>query len=217
MTMHDDFTATAQAETLPEGPSDPLDTSEPGRGRGVGIAVFVGLLVACVAVVGIALAPRGMSSDTSIGGDSLKADPVGQNAPDFTAKALDGSTFTLSGLRGKVVVLNFWASWCSTCKAEAAEVAATEKKWRAKGVQWVGIDEQDTAEGAAGYMKQYGIEFPSAVDADLRIKAHYNVTGLPETFVIDQKGVVVAKYISVIDPAVVDAQLGSLVAPAKAA
>ncbi len=215
--MHDDVTATIPSEPLPEGAEVTPAGQDTGRGRGVGIAVFVGLVVACVAVVGIALAPRGTSSDTTIGSESLKADPVGQSAPDFTAKQLDGSSFTLSGLRGKVVVLNFWASWCSTCKLEAADVAATEKKWRSKGVQWVGIDEQDTAEGAAGYMKQYGIEFPSAVDADLRIKAHYNVTGLPETFVIDQKGVVVAKYISVIDPAVIDTQLGSLVAAGKAA
>jgi cytochrome c biogenesis protein CcmG/thiol:disulfide interchange protein DsbE len=217
MTMHDDLTAPASAGTLPEGAEAPSETEEPGRGRGAGIAVFVGLLVACVAVVGIALAPRGTSSDTSIGDEALKADPVGQQAPDFTAKTLDGSSFTLSSLRGKVVVVNFWASWCSTCKTEAADVAATEKKWRAKGVQFVGIDEQDTPQGAAGYNKQYGIEFPSAVDADLRIKAHYNVTGLPETFVIDPQGVVVAKYISVIDPAVVDQQLAAMVSAAKAA
>jgi cytochrome c biogenesis protein CcmG/thiol:disulfide interchange protein DsbE len=180
-------------------------TEPPGRGRAAGIAVFVVVLLAVVGVVGFMLAPRGTSSATTIGDTVLPADPRGEMAPDFTAARLDGTgSLALSELRGKPVVLNFWASWCTTCKAEAEAVSAAEKAWRAKGVVFLGVDARDTDDAARAYEKTYDMQFPSIVDKDSRITARYLVTGFPETFFIDREGRVVAKFISSLDRETLD-------------
>jgi len=166
---------------------------------------FVTVVVIAVGLFAFALFPRYQTATAQVSGQRLSADPVGQSAPDFSGVRLsDGSTMKLSDLRGKTVVVNFWASWCTTCQDEAATIAAAEKKWRAKGVVFLGIDSHDTNAGAATYLKNYGIEFDSVIDADQNIGAQYGVTGLPETFFLDTKGTIVQKYISAIDTATID-------------
>jgi cytochrome c biogenesis protein CcmG/thiol:disulfide interchange protein DsbE len=141
-----------------------------------------------------------------VGGQQLTSDPVGDMAPEFSGALVDGQgDLALSSLRGKTVVVNFWASWCTTCKAEADVIAKVEKKWRDKGVVFLGVDSHDTTAGAHTYMQTYGIGFQSVQDPQETIGAQYDVTGLPETFFLDTKGRIVEKYISSVDEKTLDA------------
>ena len=99
-------------------------------------------------------------------------------------------TLSLASLRGKVVVLNFWESYCAPCTHEAPVVAATAKAWAGKRVVFLGVDEQDLSGPATKFMKRFGINYPVIADEG-PLLGHYGVTGFPETFFIDPKGNVV--------------------------
>jgi cytochrome c biogenesis protein CcmG/thiol:disulfide interchange protein DsbE len=149
-----------------------------------------------------------------LGGTGLPQDPSGTVAPDFEAPLLQaGGTLALSDLKGKPVVLNFWASWCGPCKQEAPILAAAEKKWRSQGVVFLGVDSEDTDAAALAFDERYGIEYDSVVDPEGRLEVQYGVLGFPETFFIDADGVIRAKYVGPIDAASLEAYVSSI-APA---
>lgn len=189
-------------------PVEVVSTSRRGALIGLGVVVL-----AVLALFGFALAPRDQTAAAAVQGTQLSADPVGDPAPDFSGALVDGSgSLTLSSLRGKPVVVNFWASWCSTCKEEAQIVADAEKKWRAQGVVFVGVDSHDTTAGAHTYIQTYGLQYRSVQDPQSAIGARYDVTGLPETYFLDTQGRIVAKYISAIDAATLDQLVAKTVA-----
>ncbi|HEY4347217.1 MAG TPA: TlpA disulfide reductase family protein [Gaiellaceae bacterium] len=99
-------------------------------------------------------------------------------------------TVSLKALRGKVVVLNFWQSYCPPCTHEAPVVSAVAKHWAGKNVVFVGVDEQDLSGPATKFMKRFGIDYPIIAD-DGPLIGHYGVTGYPETFFIDRRGMVI--------------------------
>ena len=99
-------------------------------------------------------------------------------------------TVSLASLRGKVVVLNFWQSYCPPCTHEAPVVSAASRRWAGKNVVFIGVDEQDLAGPATKFMKRFGITYPIISD-DGPLIGHYGVTGYPETFFIDRRGRVV--------------------------
>ena len=110
----------------------------------------------------------------------------------FTRPRVDTSgTLSLASLKGKVVVLNFWQSYCPPCTHEAPVVAAAAKRWAGKDVVFVGVDEQDLRGPALKFMKRFAIDYPMISDAGPLI-GHYGVTGYPETFFIDRKGRVIS-------------------------
>jgi cytochrome c biogenesis protein CcmG/thiol:disulfide interchange protein DsbE len=97
---------------------------------------------------------------------------------------------SLDQLRGKVVVLNFWQSYCPPCTHEAPVVSAVSKQWAGKNVVFVGVDEQDLSGPATKFMKRFDITYPVIAD-DGPLIGHYGVTGYPETFFIDTHGRVI--------------------------
>ena len=99
-------------------------------------------------------------------------------------------TVSLDALRGKVVVLNFWQSYCPPCTHEAPVVSAAARHWAGRGVVFVGVDEQDLSGPATKFMQRFGITYPVIAD-DGPLIGHYGVTGYPETFFIDKRGLVV--------------------------
>ena len=192
---------TFDVEALEPTEAEVVPTSRKGALIGLGIVVL-----AVVALFGFALAPRYQTASATVGGQQLTSDPVGDMAPEFSGALVDGQgDLALSSLRGKTVVVNFWASWCTTCKAEADVIAKVEKKWRDKGVVFLGVDSHDTTAGAHTYIQTYGIGFQSVQDPQETIGAQYDVTGLPETFFLDSKGRIVQKYISSVDEKTLDA------------
>jgi cytochrome c biogenesis protein CcmG/thiol:disulfide interchange protein DsbE len=121
---------------------------------------------------------------------------IGKPAPDFTLGRLDRpGSLQLSSLRGKVVVLNFWASWCQPCKLEAPDLAASAKKWSGRVVV-LGVDVNDPSGDARGFMRKYGITYPIVHDNKNVTSPKYGLTGLPETFFLDRRGRIVSHVIS---------------------
>jgi len=112
----------------------------------------------------------------------------GGGAPDFSVTTFDGQTYTLSELRGKPVVINFWASWCVECYKEAALLEQAWQDFKDEDVIFLGIAYLDTDKDALEYMAKYGITYPSGHDIASKIAKSYRITGVPETFFIDKQG-----------------------------
>ncbi len=117
-------------------------------------------------------------------------------APALTLRRLDApGTLSLASLRGKVVAVNFWASWCGPCRDEAPLLERTWMEDRAKGLVVLGIDANDFAGDARRFMRAHGLTYPVLHDAHGSTLGHWGVPGLPTTFVVDRRGRVVAKVV----------------------
>src|SRR5215218_11222201 len=133
-------------------------------------------------------------------GSGKKAE-VGGEAPNFTLNRIDEpGRLQLASLRGKVVVLNFWASWCYPCKQEAPALAAAAKRW-AGHVVVLGVDVNDAAGSARKFAEKYGLDYPLVHDNHNVTSPKYGLTGLPETFFIDRSGTLVAHAAGEVDAA----------------
>ena len=119
----------------------------------------------------------------------VQAGPVNSGiAPDFTLTSFDGRTLTLSELRGQVVIINFWASWCPPCREEAAYLEQTWRKYEGKGVLFIGVDWVDTEKEALAYMDEFDLTYFNGPDIGTRIAQAYNIQGVPETFYVAKNG-----------------------------
>jgi peroxiredoxin len=128
-----------------------------------------------------------------IAGSSAPPNPqVGFSAPDFTQDALTGDPITLSDLRGKVVVLNFWASWCAPCRAEMPALNAVYEKFREQGLVVLGVNTtyQDDEAGARAAVQAWGLTFPIVLDRDSAPSRQYRIQAMPTTFFIGRDGVI---------------------------
>ena len=145
----------------------------------------------------------------SSGGKVAREVDKGQTvkAPAFNLPRVgaDGK-LSLASLRGKVVVLNFWASDCVPCKDEQAELNKAATRWAGKDVVFLGMDEVEVRSFAEGYMKHYKVPYESVADGDGSVAGKFGVTGTPETFFIDRLGRVVPPHIvSIAKPGALDA------------
>jgi cytochrome c biogenesis protein CcmG/thiol:disulfide interchange protein DsbE len=115
---------------------------------------------------------------------------IGERAPAFTLSLLDGGQISLKELRGQIVVLNFWASWCGPCRVEAPVL---EQVWRDYGgdeVVFLGVAYNDVPQRVKDFVEDYGITFPNGLDVTGEIAEAYGLKAVPETFVIDGEGMV---------------------------
>lgn len=119
----------------------------------------------------------------------VQAGPVSSGmAPDFSLTSFDGRTLKLSELRGQVVIINFWASWCPPCREEAAYLEQTWRKYEGKGVVFIGVDWVDTEKEALAYMDEFDLTYFNGPDIGTRIAQAYNIQGVPETFYVAKNG-----------------------------
>jgi len=109
-------------------------------------------------------------------------------APDFSITSFEGQTYTLSELRGKVVIINFWASWCPPCREEAAYLEQTWRKYKDQGVIFIGVDYADAEKPALAYIDEFDITYFNGPDLGTRISQMYNIKGVPETYYVAKDG-----------------------------
>jgi len=120
-------------------------------------------------------------------------------APLFVLPRLDADgALDLRALRGKVVALNFWASWCVPCRAEAAVLEAVWERYRDRGVVVLGVNVQDLVPEAQRFLRDTRTTYPSVRDGDNRVYRAYGLTGVPETFFIDRAGRIVHRFPGVV-------------------
>lgn len=158
---------------------------------GVGVPV---LLVLSLFVWGVAqndgVAGRPGVND-NFGEVSISTDPMS----DFELTTLSGEVVSIADYRGKVVMVDFWSSWCVPCRVEGPILSETYLKWRDRGVEFVGIAIWDSEGPVLDFIELHGIEYVNAIDASGLTAVDFGVTGIPEKFFINTEGEIVRKVI----------------------
>ncbi len=116
----------------------------------------------------------------------------GQEAKDFQARTVAGETLRLSSLRGKVVLLDFWASWCEPCKKELPLLARMAPRLKAKGIEIVAVNIDEEAKNATAFLKDRGLQLTVVLDAKQEIVKRWEPAKMPSSYAIDRAGVVQA-------------------------
>jgi cytochrome c biogenesis protein CcmG/thiol:disulfide interchange protein DsbE len=138
---------------------------------------------------------------------------VGHPAPDFTLAPWDstsGQSIRLSSLKGKPVILNFWASWCDPCNAETPLLQATWQRHQADGIVFIGIDYQDQQQAAQQFLQKYHVTYPTGPDTSGSISVDFGVSNVPTTVFIDRSGVVALVYLGPVDAKMLEDEIQHL-------
>jgi cytochrome c biogenesis protein CcmG, thiol:disulfide interchange protein DsbE len=131
-------------------------------------------------------------------------------APAFELRSIDNQPVALANLRGKPIVLNFWASWCDGCKYEHPFLLSAWRTYSPRGVKFLAIIYQDSASGARDFMRSNGGGWPVLTDPSQQTALNYGVVKLPETYFIDRRGIIRYKSLGPVTPTVLNQQIGRL-------
>jgi len=151
----------------------------------------------------LALLAFGFSRDAKYITSPLLAKP----ATPFTVTLYDGKKITLAELRGKAVFLNFWASWCTPCRAEAQDLEAAWQKVKDKDMIFLGVALQDSDQASKEFLKEFKVTYPNGRDESGKIAVDYGTWGIPESFFIDPQGRITYKHVGGIRAALVLSKL----------
>ncbi len=143
---------------------------------------------------GCSVGNRSVENQTAAAGETSASGRVGtaigDTAPDFHLVKMDGTPVSAADLRGQPAVIVFWTAWCPICKEEAPRINALAAQYESKGVHVVGINIKDSIARTESGIKEFGIKYPVARDADASVTRSYKVTGTPTVIFLDRKGVV---------------------------
>jgi thiol-disulfide isomerase/thioredoxin len=148
-------------------------------------------------------------------GEPIPADDRRAPASAVTGETLEGEPFDLSSYEGKVVVVNFWGSWCGPCRAEAPALEETHQENKDAGVEFLGVDLRDTREGARAFVRKFGLTYPSLFDPEGRITHAFssvNPQGIPTTLILDREGRVAVQFTGEVRKSQLDPALAKIVA-----
>ncbi|MBI4306252.1 MAG: TlpA family protein disulfide reductase [Chloroflexi bacterium] len=214
---------TNQTESPAERPglpaADPLDAEGPVAPQGhrrtlVLVAVLIPVSLIAALLIWATVRSGGRAGGGTVNDElgEVKVDP--RPAPAFRLPDLDGSELDLESLRGKVVMVDFWASWCPPCQREAPVLAEVYERYRGRPVEFLGISIWDKGQDARSFAERFQIQYPVAVDHEGRIAIDYGVTGIPEKFFVDREGRLVRRFVGPMDEPTLVAILDRMLAPA---
>ncbi len=146
-------------------------------------------------------------SSLAKGVDDVK---IGEQAPNFSLKQLDGTAVKLSDLQGKGVVLNFWGSWCKPCKAEMPALDKKYQELKDKGLVVVGVNISEAPVSVQQFVDQLGVTFPILLDRQSDITRLYNIGPIPTTYFLDSKGIVKDIVIGQMSEATISAKVNKI-------
>ncbi len=152
---------------------------------------IAGVLIAIVTILGAPRMSRAEGAEL-LRRLALSGYRPGTKPPEFNGRTTDGRTVSLASLRGKVVLLNFWATWCPECRPEMPLFEQLHREFRAQGLSVIGINAREGTSDIRGYAKELRLTFPLVLDSKGEINRAYGVIGLPTTFVIARDGRAVA-------------------------
>lgn len=139
------------------------------------------------------------SKDKSSTSENTVIKVDGDNAPDFTLKSLDGKTIKLSDYKGKVVIIDFWATWCPPCRKGIPDLISIQDEYK-KDVVIIGIslDGEKTLKDVPGFVKSYEINYPIVFGNEKVVNDYGGIEGIPTAFVVDKKGNIVDKHVGLV-------------------
>jgi cytochrome c biogenesis protein CcmG, thiol:disulfide interchange protein DsbE len=175
-------------------------------------ARFAGIIALIVLLVGVGLVLLKPQIPSSENGGANGTSMAGQIAPAFELKNLQGGTVSLASLKGKAVVVNFWASWCPPCRDEAPILNQAALKYSQQGVVILGIVYNDTAEAARAFQQEYRLGFPILLDNESgqRAAVDYGLISVPETFFVDAAGKIRFRQIGPVNTEMMDEKIAEL-------
>jgi len=160
----------------PQVPGEELTQGQPSGLRRVAQVLILALLAGFLVLLAVGMRRSAQG-------------PISQGqAPPFTLQLYDGGQFSLADHRGHVVVVNFWASWCPPCREEAPVLERVWRRYKDKGVMFVGVGYLDTEPEALAYIEEFDLTYPNGPDIGTKISRAYRIRGVPETFFVDQEG-----------------------------
>ena len=163
--------------------------------------------------------PGGMGVNNEFGQVDISSKPAAEFTLTLSTGTLSGTELSLSDLRGKVVLVDFWASWCAPCRQEAPVLSRVYLEYAGKPVEFVGVNIWDRNQDALDFLEAFETTYPNGVDEAGIIAIDYGVRGIPEKFFIDQQGVVRQKFVGPMQAdalrAAIDGLLSAGPAPAK--
>ncbi|HXE92099.1 MAG TPA: TlpA disulfide reductase family protein [Terriglobales bacterium] len=154
-------------------------------------AIVLSVVTLAVALMLYAGSRLAVPHDKPAAGGKLRGNPQGALAPDFTLQSLDGRTVRLADLRGKAVVLNFWATWCGPCKIEMPWLDEFQKKYSAQGVEVIGVSMDEDRSKVGPFIQELGVGYTILHGTEEVGDAYGGVQFLPATFYIDREGKIV--------------------------
>ena len=163
---------------------------------GAGIPVLAFLAVLAWASFSSDGAPDGIAVNESV----AEVRQESKTASNFNLQLPDGGALSIEDLRGKVVMLDFWASWCQPCRDEAPALAQVYREYRERDVEFVGVNLWDDPGDAELFLQQEGHEYPNGIDAAGKIAISYGVRGIPEKFFIGRDGSIARKFTGPMNP-----------------
>jgi len=158
------------------------DRSGPPRG-----AVAVAALVLVLMWTG-SIGRAAWAKDPIFATMAVAHDTSGSEAPGFTLATPEGQTLALSSFRGRVVFLNFWATWCPPCRLEMPSMERLHQEFKDQGLAILAVDIEESPKLVAKFMREFRLTFPALLDSDSRVSSRYAVRGLPTTVLIDRRG-----------------------------
>jgi thiol-disulfide isomerase/thioredoxin len=174
----------------PPEPASSLEPQPAHRARLLGVAAALAALAVIAAALFLLRSHGNHAGAAGTGALDTRSPVLNQPVPNFALADADGHVVRLSDLRGQVVLVNFWATWCVPCRQELPAIEQVYSEQRNQGFTVLEVNEQESPDAVRGFTAQLGSLPPVVLDRDGSVMAQYRLKGLPDSFIVDRQGVV---------------------------